>query len=78
MTARQKEVLTRMRDRGLDLVYERGVGYVGYQRVGASVVMHLIRMSAVSASQGSRVGEFERYRISETGLKLLAAGEAPQ
>ena len=76
LTRRQREILTRMRDEDEELVYECGIGYVGLERVGGSVVLALLRLMAISLDPTSTVGGFERYTINSTGLELLdAAGE---
>lgn len=75
LTARQREILERMADHrdddGGELVYERGVAYLGLERTSGNIVFALQRLMAISMEQDSKVGQFERYRINETGLKLL-------
>jgi len=77
LTWRQREILTRMRDENEELVYESGIGYIGLERVGGSVVTALLRLVAISLDPFSTVGEFERYTINSVGLELLnvAGGE---
>lgn len=74
LTKRQREMLIRMRadPHGEDgeLVYERGVGYIGHDRVSGRTVFALIKLCAISSVSGN-VGELERYRINETGTNLL-------
>lgn len=85
LSARQLAVLRWMRDHDDadpseledgELVYERGVAYIGYTRVSARTFLALLRAMAISAAQDSQVGRFERYRINETGRRILAAAEA--
>lgn len=79
LTRRQREILTLMRDgRGDDaeLVYERGRGCVGVERVSGRTVFALLRAAAISADGFSGgPGDFERYTINETGRGLLEEGE---
>lgn len=70
MTNRQAEVLRLMRDTDEELVYERGCGYLGLERVAARTVFALLRLMAIRTVGGSP-GELERYVINETGLELL-------
>lgn len=71
MTAKQRQILTKMKD-GEELVYEKGAGgYVKYTRVSFSTLLGLQRLMAISATLGSEVGKVERYVINETGRKLL-------
>jgi len=71
LTKRQLEVLRIMRDEDEELVYERGIGYVGYSPVAARTVFALLRAMALHAEHGSEPGSFERYTINETGRNLL-------
>ena len=64
-------VLRRLRDEDEEMVYERGACYVGNTRFAARTAFRLFREMAVSAQYGTHVGEFERYRINETGERLL-------
>lgn len=74
LSPRQREILRLMEERGDDedgeLVYERGRGFLGDDPVAARTVFRLVRLMAVSLATDSRVGEFERYRINETGRRL--------
>ena len=75
LSLRQREILAQMHkqadsDDG-ELVYERGVGYLGLDRVGGRTVFALLRFCAISLEPYSEIGEVERYRINETGRKLL-------
>jgi hypothetical protein len=72
LTKRQGAVLQMMvDDDGCDLVYERGVAYVGDTRIAPRTVFALVRMCAISLDSYSQVGQFERYHINETGISLL-------
>lgn len=77
LTRRQEAILRTMAEHPDDdegeLVYERGVAYLGLERVAARTVFALIRLSVISLERDSVVGSFERYRINETGVKLLEA-----
>ena len=78
LTPRQGEILEIMaRHRDTDegeLVYERGAGYLGLSPVAGRTVFALLRICAISPEQGSKVGEFERYRINETGRSYVNPG----
>lgn len=76
LTPKQARILRRMRDEDEELVFERGVGYVGLERVGRRLVFGLLCRAVVSMAKDSRIGKFERYHINETGRKALAALEA--
>ena len=77
LTERQREILAQMDahpddDEG-ELVYERGVAFLGDQPVAARTVFALLRWCAITLESGA-VGEgLERYRINETGQELLLA-----
>lgn len=75
MTKRQREILTIMRDNSDnddgELVYESGIGYLGFERVASRTVFALLRMAAISLDQYCKIGGCERYRINETGQGLL-------
>lgn len=79
MTKRQLEILVLMRDHaGTDdgeLVYEKGMGYLGLTRVSRRTVFALLAFAAVHANQFSNVSNsgLERYTINETGLNILKA-----
>jgi hypothetical protein len=57
-----------------ELVYERGVGYLGLSPVAGRTVFALLRLCAISLETGSVIGECERYRINETGEAYLRGG----
>lgn len=78
LTVRQLAVLRKMRDEDEELVYERGSGYVGTNRISAMTVFALLRAAAVSMDQGSTVGKFERYTINETGREILNTTFGPK
>lgn len=72
LTKRQRGILQAMADdENCDIAYERGTAYVGDTRIAARTVFALMRMCAISLDGDSRIGQFERYRINETGLQLL-------
>lgn len=71
-TKRQLQILRLMRDSDEELVYERGTGYVGIEKVSAGTVFGLLRLCAIRMEAGSEVGGFERYTINSTGRELLA------
>ena len=72
LTRREAEVLAWIATfREMDeLIYERGKAYFGHHRIGAGLVMNLIRNMYISAT-GSTVGSVEHYHINETGLAAL-------
>lgn len=72
LTKRQLEVLRIMRDEEEELVYERGCGYVGDNRISGRTLFALLRCVAISEELGSEPGKFERYSINETGREYLA------
>lgn len=71
LTTKQRHILTRLRDEDEELVYERGIGFVGLEPVGRACVFGLLRLAAIRLDQYSKVGQVERYTINETGRKLL-------
>jgi hypothetical protein len=71
LTKRQAEVLRVMFDDEEELVYERGLGYVGTSRVAARTLFGLLRACAVNLEPGCKFGRFERYTINGTGRELL-------
>jgi hypothetical protein len=79
LSKRQLEVLRILRDNKDteegELVYERGIGYVGDSPVSAQTVFALLRLAALRPTDGSQIGCFERYTINSTGEKLLADNE---
>ncbi len=79
LTRRQAEVLRIMAadpdgDDG-ELVYERGEGWIGLDRVAPRTVFALLRACAISLDGGGTGGDgcLERYRINETGRPLIGA-----
>ena len=75
MTRRQRQVLERLA-KGEELVYERGVGYVGddcEDPVSGRTVYALLRLCAIkhAAYSDTRPGGFERFEITGTGRDLL-------
>lgn len=80
LTKRQREILAIMAahphdDEG-ELVYERGVAYLGEEPVAARTVFALLRACAISLEDTSQVGGLERYRLNETGRALSKTGTA--
>lgn len=72
LTKRQREVLQMLADdEDCDIAYERGDAWCGDVKIAARTVFALIRMCAISLDGDSRVGQFERYHINETGRRLL-------
>ncbi len=78
LTERQLWVLERLEtarvagdDEEDELVYEKGVGFVGCERVSGRTVLALVRACAVSLDSSSSVGGLERYTINETGQEIL-------
>ena len=76
LTRRQLSVLVTMvahpdDDEG-ELVYERGIGYLGDERIAPRTVFALLRAGAISLDSTSTVGGVERYRINSTGRHYLA------
>ena len=71
ITKRQMQILRTMRDENKELVYCKGVGYVGLSPVAPRTLFALLRAMAVTMDQFSEVGECERYTINETGLEIL-------
>lgn len=71
LTKRQLDILTRMaahpHDEDGELVYERGVAFLGDEPIAARTVFALLRACTISLEDVSAVGSFERYRINETG-----------
>lgn len=75
LSPRQREILAIMKahrddDEG-EIVYERGVAYLGDDRIAARTVFALLRLCAISLESDSQIGRFERYRINETGTEWL-------
>lgn len=75
LTKRQLEVLALMESGGQDgedeLVYERGVGYVGHRRVSGRTVFALLRACAIRAEHNPDA-KLERYTINETVVSQFA------
>lgn len=77
LTRRQREILRIMAadsdgDDG-ELVYERGEGWLGLERVAPRTVFALLRACAITLD-GEGIGgdgRLERYRINETGRQLI-------
>lgn len=72
MTRRQAEVLAWLKAFPNDeLVYERGTGYVGLQRVSGRTVFALIRSMYLRQCHDTNIGKVEHYQINETGEDAL-------
>ena len=78
LTPRQRKVLQIMAadpdgDDG-ELVYEQGECWLGLERVASRTLFALLRACAISQDgEGlSGDGKLERYRINETGRRLIA------
>ena len=67
LTRRQREILTIMRDKDEDLLYEHGRGFIGQSSVAPRTVFALLRMCAIHSDSMDDV----YYHITGTGLKLL-------
>lgn len=75
LTARQIAVLAEMardrHDEDCELVYERGVCYVGLTRIAPRTFWALVQACAISLEADRVMGGFERWTINETGRRLL-------
>jgi hypothetical protein len=67
LTKRQREILTIMRDKDEELIYEHGRGFIGWSSVAPRTVFALLRMCAIHSDSMDDV----YYRITGTGVKLL-------
>lgn len=56
-----------------ELVYEKGLGFLGDDRVAARTVFAFLRLMAIRQESGE-IGSVERYAINETGEALVARG----
>lgn len=70
LTRRQLDILQLMRDEDEELVYSRGIAYVGFERISTRTLSALLRAVAIKADQFNSK-EFERYTINETGREIL-------
>lgn len=75
LTARQLQVLRKMRDEDEELVYSKGTGYIGYESISRRTVFALLRAAAIRLDSCSTVGEYEIYAINETGKQILVAAD---
>jgi len=78
LTKRQSEILIEMRDAEdredwaeAEIIYERGMAFLGDTRIAARTVFALIRACAISASSDSVPGSVEHYTINGTGRDLV-------
>lgn len=70
LTKRQIEIM-RLMESGKELVMESGSAFIGYNRTSQRSVIALLRYCAIKSEDGSKVGRFERYRLSGTGREIL-------
>ena len=81
LSKRQRTVLLQMsrlkHEVDGELVYERGLCFLGDERVAPRTLFALLRLCAISLSQDSHVGGFERYTINSTGEGLLRGAPPP-
>jgi hypothetical protein len=74
LTKRQLEILKIMRDNADnedgEIIYERGLGYIGLERIAPRTLFGLLRLAAISADS-FQSGDVERYHINGTGKQLL-------
>ena len=75
LTRRQLAILKMMRDQDVELVYERGSGYVDLERLGGRTLHALLKACAISPEMGSEPGKYEIYTINSTGLDILKAAK---
>ena len=73
LTKRQIEILKIMHenentDDG-EIVYEKGIGYLGLERIASRTIFALLRVCCISLNQYS--GSIERYHINGTGEDFL-------
>ena len=73
LTKRQIEILEIMynnenTDDG-EIVYEKGTGYLGLERIAPRTIFALLRLCCISLDQYP--GNIERYHINETGENFL-------
>ena len=61
-------------DEAGELVYERGVAFIGDERIAARTVFALLRACAISLD-GGEIGGVERYCINETGRAAAQAAK---
>jgi hypothetical protein len=69
LTKRQREILTIMRDKDEELVYEHGRGYIEYSPISPRTVFALLRLCAIQQDCVESMSAY--YYITGTGLKLL-------
>jgi len=73
LTKRQIEILKIMHDNENtddgEIVYEKGVGYLGLERIAPRTIFTLLRLCCISLDQYS--GVMERYHINGTGEDFL-------
>jgi hypothetical protein len=76
----QISALTLLSEEDAELTYEKGAAgwWIGLDKISGVVANVLIRHCLVSMDQYSRVGEFERWTLNETGREALKTGILPQ
>lgn len=79
MTKRQREILEQVAahpdDDAGELVMEGREVWLDLEKTSVAMVFSLIRLMAISNQHpDGRVGGVERYRINETGRRLLVLG----
>jgi len=79
MTKRQREILDIMAehqdDEDGEIVQDGLLAYIGAIRISARSIWALIRLAAISEDEFR--GGCRRYRINETGLRLLSGETTP-
>ena len=77
LTKRQIEILKIMYDNedtdDGEIIYEKGIGYLGLERIAPRTIFALLRLCCISLDQYS--GNIERYHINGTGEEFLAIEE---
>ncbi len=77
LTKRQIEILKIMYDNENtddgEIVYEKGIGYLGLERIAPRTIFALLRLCCISLDQYG--GHIERYHINGTGEDFLAIEE---
>ena len=76
LTKRQLEILQRLTDNEHDdyegmIVYEKGVAFIGDDRIASRTVFALLRACVIRKLDDSKIN-IEHYMISETGKQRLA------
>ena len=73
LTKRQIEILKIMYDNENtddgEIVYEKGIGYLGLERIAPRTIFGLLRLCCISLDQYG--GDMEHYHINGTGEDFL-------